>query len=250
MSTLARIVKKPASTAFTSFLAPEIGDSNEHHEDRAAFNFPNAGLLEVFEQPFNFDVEEETQVEEVTVDEIIAEARAEAARIVEQAEKDRESIEQAAREKGMQFAQNSIDAEVTAQMNDLRIQLTSTIEQIASLNAEITAGAEMQLVELAIEIAKKIVAREVTIDPEIALTLVKVSLKRLNSRSAAQVHLNPDDYSFVQSHREKLDFHGSLEFVEDRSISVGGCLIRTDTGDIDARIESQFDEVAHGLLGV
>jgi flagellar assembly protein FliH len=150
----------------------------------------------------------------------------------------------------MQFAQNKIDSEVSAQMNQMREQLTQTIEQVAGLQAEITAGAEIQLVELALEIAKKIVGREVSIDREIALTLVKVSLKRLNVRASAQVHLNPDDFAFVQAHREKLDFHGSIEIMEDRSVSVGGCLIRTETGDIDARIESQFDEVAHGLLGI
>ena len=105
-------------------------------------------------------------------------------------------------------------------------------------------------VELALEIAKKVVGREVSLDREIALTLVKVSLKRLNSRAAAQVHLSPDDFAFVDAHREKLDFHGSLEIIEDRSVSPGGCLVRTDTGDIDARIESQFDEISHGLIGV
>jgi len=88
----------------------------------------------------------------------------------------------------------------------------------------------------------------VTIDREIALTLVKVSLGKLHNRSIAEVHLNPEDYAFVQAHLEKLDFRGSLELVEDRSISVGGCLIHTETGEIDARIKSQFDEIAYGLL--
>lgn len=246
MSMLAKVVKKHAATAFTPFSLPEIGADSESFEENSNFMFPNAALLEPVETPVDFASAES---EELTVENIIQNARDEAARIVAQAEKDREMIEQAAREKGMQFVQNTIDSEVAAQMGELRTRLTETIDQISAMREQIVAGSESELVELAIEIANKIVAREVTIDREIALTLVKVSLKRLNSRTAARVHLHPDDFAFVQSHREKLDFHGSLDFVEDRSITVGGCLIRTDTGDIDARIESQFDEIAHGLLG-
>jgi flagellar assembly protein FliH len=250
MSTLARIVKKHAGLSFAPFDVPEIGAAKELFEDDSTFTFPSVDSLDVLEQPPQIHEIDDEFASDISAADIVGQAREEAAKIIEQAEKDCEAIEQAAREKGMQFAQNAIDAEVENQMNQSRLQLTNTIEQIAGLNSEITAGAESQLVELAIEIAQKIVAREVTIDREIALTLVKVSLKRLNSRTVARVHLNPEDFAFVQSHREKLDFHGSLEFVEDRSISVGGCLIRTDTGDIDARIESQFDEIAHGLLGI
>jgi flagellar assembly protein FliH len=250
MSTLARIVKKHAGFSFAPFAVPEIGEGKGLFEDDSTFTFPSFDLLDALEQPTQSDGESVEDAADMSAEDIVAHAREEAAQIIERAEGDREAIEQAAREKGMQFAENAIEAEVEIQMKELRLQLTQTIEQIAGLNAEITAGAESELVELAIEIAQKIVAREVTIDREIALTLVKVSLKRLNSRTIARVHLNPEDFAFVQSHREKLDFHGSLEFVEDRSISGGGCLIRTDTGDIDARIESQFDEIAHGLLGI
>ena len=128
------------------------------------------------------------------------------------------------------------------------MHLANTIAEVGSLGSEMAASVEHELLELAIQIAKKIVAREVTIDREIALTLVKVSLAKLHNRSIAEVHLNPEDYSFVKNHLDKLDFRGKIDLVEDKSISVGGCLIHTETGDIDARIESQFDEISHGLL--
>ncbi len=247
MSTLAKVVKKQAALSFTTFSIPEIGEVYNPLENNSSFAFPNLETLEPVEE---IQTIQENFLPQITEEEIFQEAREEAARIIAQAEKDKEMIEQAAREKGMQFAQTKIDAKVATQISQMRDQFARTIEEIAGLKAEITADAETQLVELALEIAKKIIMREVSIDREIALTLVKVSLKRINSRATAQVHLNPDDFAFVQAHREKLDFHGSLEIVEDRSISVGGCLIRTETGDIDARIESQFDEISHGLLGV
>ncbi len=248
MSTSAKVVKKHAAERFRSFTIPEIGQGHNSSETKSGFTFPELNNLELIEE--KVEIVRERKIQAFTEEDILREARDEAARIIAQAEKDKEMIEQAAKEKGLQFAQGKIDAEVVLRVNQMRDELSLTIEKIAGLNAEITAGAEEQLVELALEIAKKIVQREVSIDREIALTLVKVSLKRLNNRATAQVHLSSDDFAFVQSHREKLDFHGSLEIIEDRSISVGGCLIRTETGDIDARIESQFEEIAHGLLGV
>lgn len=250
MSMLAKVVKKHAAEKLTSFAIPEIGAIHTSIENNSNFAFPKLENLQPVEEIVEIVEEEVAEVSEITEEDILSQAREEAARIIAQAEKDKETIEHAAREKGLQFAQNSIDAEVSTQVNQMRLELTETIEKIAGLSEGITAGAETQLVELALEIAKKIVGREVSIDREIALTLVKVSLKRLHNRAAAKVLLNPEDFAFVQANREKLDFHGSLEILEDRSISVGGCLIQTETGDIDARIESQFDEVAHGLLGI
>lgn len=244
MNMLAKVVKSQTAVEFAPFFVPEIGESKSPAESNAEFIFPNA-----------IDVSPvETTVEEVSsagysTDEILQEAREEAARIVAEAEANVSMIEAAARERGLMEAQATIEAEMTAQMDELRAQMTATINQIAGLQNEIAARAEVDLVEFALEIAKKIVNREVTIDREIAVALVRVSLKKLHDRSMAEVHLHPDDYQYVQMHREKLEFKGALDLISDAAISPGGCLIHTETGDIDARIESQFDEISHGLLG-
>jgi flagellar assembly protein FliH len=184
-----------------------------------------------------------------SIEDVLQNAREEAAQIVAQAERQSLTIEQIARENALQEVRLELEAENAAQIAALRTQLADTITQISALSEEITKRVEHEVVELALEIAKKVVAREVSIDREVAFTLVKVSLAKLHNRSVAQVHLNPEDLAFVESHREKLGFRGSLELVEDRSISMGGCLIHTETGEIDARIKSQFEEITHGLLG-
>jgi flagellar assembly protein FliH len=182
-------------------------------------------------------------------EEILNEARAEASQILVDAEAKVEQIQQEAREQGLAEANEVINQQVNAQVADLRQNLTVTIEEISKLYAEITSQSEHALVKLALEIAKKIVHREVTVDREIALALTRVTLQKLHQRAIATVHLNPDDLAYVEMHRDKLHFHGTLNLIEDPSISLGSCLIRTETGDVDARIEQQFDEITHGLLG-
>ncbi len=241
---LAKIVKNQTLSDFAPFLIPEINESKfAEIEANGNFVFPSvvdAAPVEIVHENI-FDAP--------TDEDILQNAREEAARIVAQAEEHAAMIEAAARERGMQEIAAQVEIKTAERVDEMRGQLTATIERIANLENEIVARSEMDLVEFALEIAKKIVGREATIDREIAVALVKVSLKKLHDRSIAEVHLHPDDFEFVQANRAKLDFRGTLELIADQTVSVGGCLIHTETGDIDARIESQFAEIAHGLLG-
>lgn len=205
---------------------------------------PELEPFEFIEEPEQFEAVEQ----DLTADELLERAQEEAARILAQAEEHAAIIEQVASDKAVQKAKAELAAENEAVFAELRMRLADTIAEVGAIGEDMTANVEEELVELAIQIAKKIVAREVTIDREIALTLVKVSLAKLHNRSIAEVHLNPEDHDFVKNRLDQLNFRGKIDLVEDKSIAIGGCLIHTETGDIDARIESQFDEISHGLL--
>jgi flagellar assembly protein FliH len=227
---LAKVLKNEEVSNFVPFTIPEITDGQFNG---GAANFPAP-----------------RRISASTPDDILQQARDEAARIIAQAEENSSLIHQVAEDKALHETNLKLEARVAERVSEMRDRLADTIERISSLSGELTTGVETSLVELALQIAKKIVRREVTIDREVALTLVKVSLAKLHDRSIAEIHLNPEDFTYVQAHREKLGFRGALEIIEDPLVSVGGCLIHTETGDIDARIESQFEEIAHGLLGV
>ena len=40
----------------------------------------------------------------------------------------------------------------------------------------------------------------------------------------------------------------SITVVEDTTVDLGGCIIETDFGEIDARISSQLNEIQHKVL--
>lgn len=248
---LAKVVKSSAVPEFAPFAFPELNAAGAPADSFNQFVLPDLSGLAPIDAAAHISEAPsfETGIDQpVQVDDILEDARQEAARIIAQAEENAAHLALAAQEKAVQEVQEQFDAQLAAQAEDLRRELAQTIEQVNDLAADISSRHEKDLVELALQIAKKIVGREVTIDREVAFTLVKVSLGKLHNRAVAEVHLNPEDFDFVQSHREKLDFRGSLDLVEDKSISIGGCLIHTETGDIDARIESQFEEIAHGLM--
>jgi len=172
----------------------------------------------------------------------------EAERIIREARARAADIERQAREAGRMQMQAEIAAEVSRLVDPWREQLTNTLEEIAGLRATITAQAERDLVQLALEIARKVVHREVSIDGEIVMTLARIGLTRGHSRTPATIHLHPDDFAYVNQHRERLVSGQTLELVEDRSIMRGGCLVRTEMGDVDARIDQQFIEIERAFL--
>jgi len=157
-------------------------------------------------------------------------------------------IEEAARQKAGQEIQTKIDEAVEIRISEIQNSLSESIEKLAAAKNEISAQIEKELVTLAIKIAQKVVGREVNLDEHIALEMTKRSLKQIDSRALAEVHLNPEDLTFIQEKQGEIDFHGSLKLIEDQSVSKGGCLVHTETGDLDARIESQFEEIVEGLL--
>ena len=244
---LAKVVKASAAGAASMRISiPMIGGDGTQSAPSGVrqLTVPELEPFEFIEEPEQFEAVEQ----DLTADELLERAQEEAARILAQAEEHAAIIEQVASDKAVQKAKAELAAENEAVFAELRMRLADTIAEVGAIGEDMTANVEEELVELAIQIAKKIVAREVTIDREVALTLVKVSLAKLHNRSIAEVHLNPEDHEFVKNRLDQLNFRGKIDLVEDKSIAIGGCLIHTETGDIDARIESQFDEISHGLL--
>lgn len=250
MNMLAKVVKKESvENLIMPFSIPEVGNGRKDEEGVSPFIFSD--ISGVFNVATKDEFINEPQIEEIempNVEEILQNARDEAAQIVAEAEEQSAIMAEAARDRLTAEIRSQLEAEMNVKVNEIRDDFAAAIQQVSSLSGEIIAQSETEMVELALEIAKKIVGREVTIDREVALTLVKISLAKLHNRTFAKVLLNPEDFTYMQSHLEKADFHGSIELIEDRSISLGGCLIQTETGEIDARIESQFDEIAYGLL--
>jgi flagellar assembly protein FliH len=125
-----------------------------------------------------------------------------------------------------------------------------TILQVGGIKASLYAQAEREVAQLSIEVAKKIVHREIQVDKDIIQTLVHVALTHVAEKSAVTVYLNPVDYGYLLERRAEFSQSEGrdISLLSDKSIEQGGCLIQTDCGDIDARIDEQFREVEQAFF--
>ena len=127
------------------------------------------------------------------------------------------------------------------------------VVQAAALSAQrvrdqLLSTTEHEIVELVIEAVRTVIGTRVETDPTFVLQTVEHAMQRLGNQNVVRLRVNPADLSVVTSH---LDTHGGavqpFEVFGDGSIGIGGCVIDTAAGEIDARLDVQLDALMRAL---
>ena len=101
-----------------------------------------------------------------------------------------------------------------------------------------------QVLNLALDIARQVVAGELAARPERILDVVKLALQQMaESAREARLLLNPEDALIVRPILNDLLDKSRLRIVEDARIVRGGCLIETLQGDLDATLQTRWRQV-------
>ena len=104
------------------------------------------------------------------------------------------------------------------------------------------------VLELALDVARQVVAGELAARPERILDVVNLALKQMaESSREARLLLNPDDATLVRPHLDQVLDKNRLRIVEDVRIVRGGCLIETSQGDLDASLPARWRAVVQVL---
>ena len=104
------------------------------------------------------------------------------------------------------------------------------------------------VLELALDVARQVVAGELAVRPERILDVVNLALKQMAETSReARLLLNPDDAALVRPHLDQVLDKNRLRIVEDVRIVRGGCLIETAQGDLDATLPGRWRQVVQVL---
>ncbi len=128
-------------------------------------------------------------------------------------------------------------------------RVAQTIEQLSQLRRTIVRETERQMVQLAIDLARRIVHRELTLDPTLVAAMAHLALERLGESTPATIRLNPEDYAVVATQRGEQWEGSQVAIVPDPGVARGGCVVESDFGTVDGRLDAQFDEVTRALLG-
>jgi len=179
-------------------------------------------------------------------EEIIAEARQQAARLQQETE---QHIEQLLAQLAGQEAAK-VREEQTARFEAAAEELLERFQQAADMTLE-NLGA--QVGALAAGVAGKVIHRKVAADDEIILDAVAEALRQLSDIKRLRIVLNPADQPVVSGHQQALLRQvgqlDSVEIVSDEAIERGGCLLDSDRGEVDGRISSQLEVIWKRVAG-
>ena len=87
----------------------------------------------------------------------------------------------------------------------LVLQVNSLMEQLNSLRQAVRFQAEKELVVLALQIAKKVVAEEIKLPNDVIKNIVKAALHETGVQGQIYLYLHPDDYEFLLKSKADLE---------------------------------------------
>ncbi|HEY3418409.1 MAG TPA: FliH/SctL family protein [Armatimonadota bacterium] len=189
---------------------------------------------------------------QVVAAQIIAKANEEASAIIATAHQETEQLRQGAHEEGLAAGREEGQALATQQIQGKMIELEALEAAVNEERDAFFTQAETEVVRLAITIAEKVLAQQLSAQPEIIVDLARTHLKRLRERKVVRLRVNPEDIPYLSEARQQLiresDGVEEIQLHDDRRVGRGGFILETDSAALDARVTSQLEVIKKALL--
>lgn len=163
---------------------------------------------------------------------------------------DAAALREAARQEGYRQGYDEGMARALAESEQLQRELADTLDFLRQPAARIDARVEHELVELALAVAKAILRREVSVDPNHLIGMIRGAIEQLPpGERDIQIHLHPEAAGVVEKTLKQYDRDRSWKIVRDPALGRGDCRIHADPSYIDASPAALVDQLAVELLG-
>ncbi|MFP4115504.1 MAG: flagellar assembly protein FliH [Spirochaetota bacterium] len=183
---------------------------------------------------------------------VVAEAQERASEISREAERAAEDAREEARRSGFEEGREKGFEEGRAEHERLVERLHVIINKAIDRRNEIIEESETQIVNLVVQIAKKVVKVISENQRNVVINNVTQALRKLKERTDVIIRVNIEDLEMVTNHVqdiiERVEREHHITVAEDSTVDPGGAIIETDFGEIDARIASQLQEIEDRIL--
>lgn len=164
--------------------------------------------------------------------------------LISRAREEAQSIKEAAAKEGYQEGLSQAKADI----DDVK----NAIKSFFSAKQEVFDYIAPDILEIGVDIAQKIIKKELQQDPTIILDNISEILKGLSKEeSKITLRVNPVQVSLLKSEIPNMLNNAGLEakvmIVPDETIMEGGCMVTTTNGVIDATIETQLSVISEAL---
>lgn len=152
-------------------------------------------------------------------------------------------------EQGRQAAQQQFRADLDAAVAKHRDQISQNLQQFALERQSYYRRIEGEVVQLALAVARKILHREVQIDPQALAGIVRITLEKLNTGTKVKLRVPPQEAAEWRHYFAcRMEDTPAPDIHEDSAIARGECRIETSLGVTEIGLESQLKEIETGLL--
>jgi flagellar assembly protein FliH len=164
-----------------------------------------------------------------------------------------QSIEERQRlgyEKGFASGEKAGFGEGEEKVSILIERLSNIIQEITEFRDGLIKETEGQVVDLSAAIARKIISDEVTINPEILLSIVTNALKKMQRKGTITIKINPALHElFSKNHASLLGIHEEIIFDTNEKIPVTGPLVIGQNEEVETDLDSMVANVVEQIKG-
>ncbi|VAX17643.1 hypothetical protein MNBD_NITROSPINAE04-1773 [hydrothermal vent metagenome] len=226
----------------------EIETSEKQSKEEKKFSADDYGSKNAEFIPGGFDFDYEDGFRR---DEILSRSFDEATKIVEEAHDEAKKIRTLAETEGHKEGYEKGYSDGLEKARPVTESFTTAIEEITRVRSEYYAQAEKEMIDLVISIANIVIGLEVDKDPSLARNVVLKAIDELRAKEEMTIRINPEDIAEAQKVipelSDKVEDIEKVSFKADPLIARGGCLVETNIGMIDARLEIQLESLRKRL---
>jgi len=151
-------------------------------------------------------------------------------------------------DKGLADGEARARAAFETNLAALRGELAEALRQFAAQREGYFQRVESEVVQLALSIARKILHREVQMDPLLLTGVVRVALESLNDGTQVRLRAHPREIPFWRDYFSRSGEGGPVpELMGDASLGSACCMLETDLGSTHISLETQLQEIEQGF---
>ena len=139
---------------------------------------------------------------------------------------------------GKQMGERMVDAVVK--------RYDRSIHEIALAHRALIEAMEKQTVQLALEVSRKVVQRELAMDSDLVCALATVALKRVHAHQSITLRVSAHDFERVRICA--VGVNAEVTVKEDSALDRGDFMLDTSQTHLDGRLSSQIETMSRALF--
>lgn len=105
-----------------------------------------------------------------------------------------------------------------------------------------------QVLKLAIELARRIILEEISLNPELVVGMVKEAMRKLERTGPITIKINPTLHDLFRKHKpELMEVHPEVVFDVDPSVSKTGAVVIGSVDEVVTDIDEQLKNLAEDI---
>lgn len=134
-------------------------------------------------------------------------------------------------------------------------ELRNSLKAFLSAKEDVFGYIAPDIVEISVDIARKIVKKEIDVEPQSALDMVMDVLKNISKdEKHVNIKVNPSQLAFIKENLPEsiasAGIEAKIKVSPDDTVDEGGCVVYTTNGVIDATINTQLEIIKEALKGI